>query len=284
MWTDLNRPPLDGNALRRALVRSDNDDARVFWNRLDIVEETGSTNADLLARAADPDADRHVLIAEYQASARGRHSRTWVSPPQAQISMSVLLSMPGMNLADMGWLPLLSGIAVVDALRNVAEVPAELKWPNDVLIGDKKVAGLLAEVARTAPDPAVVVGIGLNVSLGVEELPVPTATSLLIEEASTVDRDTLVRAIARELATQFRAWESSKWDTSVLAAEYRQRCGTLGKRVRAVLPGDKEVFGIATDVDTSGRVVIEIEGTDGETFAVAAGDITHLRAAPVTES
>lgn len=132
----------------------------------------------------------------------------------------------------------------------------------------------------------MVVGIGLNVSLGVEELPVPTATSLLIEEASTVDRDTLVRAIARELATQFRAWESSKWDTSVLAAEYRQRCGTLGKRVRAVLPGDKEVFGIATDVDTSGRVVIEIEGTDGgETFAVAAGDITHLRAAPpVTES
>ena len=167
MWTDLNRPPLDGNALRRALVRSDNDDARVFWNRLDVVEETGSTNADLLARAADPDADRHVLIAEYQASARGRHSRTWVSPPQAQISMSVLLSMPGMNLADMGWLPLLSGIAVVDALRNVAEVPAELKWPNDVLIGDKKVAGILAEVARTAPDPAVVVGIGLNVSLGV---------------------------------------------------------------------------------------------------------------------
>ena len=130
MWTDLNRPPLDGNALRRALVRSDNDDARVFWNRLDVVEETGSTNADLLARAADPDADRHVLIAEYQASARGRHSRTWVSPPQAQISMSVLLSMPGMNLADMGWLPLLSGIAVVDALRNVAEVPAELKWPE----------------------------------------------------------------------------------------------------------------------------------------------------------
>ncbi len=69
MWTDLNRPPLDGNALRRALVRSDNDDARVFWKRLDVVEETGSTNADLLARAADPDADRHVLIAEYQASA-----------------------------------------------------------------------------------------------------------------------------------------------------------------------------------------------------------------------
>lgn len=76
-----------------------------------------------------------------------------MSPPQAQISMSVLLSMPGMNLADMGWLPLLSGIAVVDALRNVAEVPAELKWPNDVLIGDKKVAGILAEVARTAPIP-----------------------------------------------------------------------------------------------------------------------------------
>ncbi|MDV6267155.1 biotin--[acetyl-CoA-carboxylase] ligase [Rhodococcus globerulus] len=284
MWTDLNRPPLDQASLRRALVRSDgNSDARAFWNRLDVVESTGSTNADLLARASDPGADRHVLIAEHQESARGRHARTWVSPAQAQISMSVLLGMPGLNLADMGWLPLLTGIAVVDALRTVAEVPAELKWPNDVLIGDKKVAGILAEVARTTPEPAVVVGIGLNVSLGAEELPVPTATSLLLENAETVDRDTLVRALARELARQFRGWENSGWDTGALAAEYRERCGTLGKRVRAVLPGDKEVFGTATDIDTSGRVVIEIEGSGGETFAVAAGDITHLRAAPITD-
>ena len=284
MWTDLNRPPLDQAALRRALVRSDGtSDSRAFWNRLDVVERTGSTNADLLARASDLGADRHVLLAEHQESARGRHSRTWVSPAQAQISMSVLLGMPGLNLADMGWLPLLTGIAVVDALRTVAEVPAELKWPNDVLIGDKKVAGILAEVARTTPEPAVVVGIGLNVSLGAEELPVPTATSLLLENAETVDRDTLVRALARELSTQFRSWENSGWDTSVLAAEYRERCGTLGKRVRAVLPGDKEVFGTATDIDTSGRVVIEIEGSGGETFAVAAGDITHLRAAPIAD-
>ncbi|NMM84139.1 biotin--[acetyl-CoA-carboxylase] ligase [Rhodococcus sp. SRB_17] len=284
MWTDLNRPPLDHAALRRVLVRSDdNTDARAFWNRLDVVERTGSTNADLLVRASDLGADRHVLIAEYQESGRGRHSRSWVSPAQAQISMSVLLVMPGLNLADMGWLPLLAGIAVVDALRSVAEVPAELKWPNDVLIGDKKVAGILAEVARTTPDPAVVVGVGLNVSLGENELPVPTATSLLLENAETIDRDTLVRAIARELAAQFRGWEKSGWDTAVLAAEYRQRCGTLGKRVRAVLPGDKELFGIATDIDTSGRVVIEIEDGGGETFAVAAGDITHLRAAPIAD-
>ncbi|MGC0364940.1 BirA family biotin operon repressor/biotin-[acetyl-CoA-carboxylase] ligase [Rhodococcus sp. 27YEA15] len=281
MWTDLNRPPLDSAALRRALVRSDDEaDARAFWNRLDVVDSTGSTNADLLARSADHDADRHILIAEFQESARGRHSRTWVSPAQAQISMSVLLTMPGMNPSDMGWLPLLAGIAVVDALRAVAEVPAELKWPNDVLIGDKKVAGILAEVGRTTPDPAVVIGIGLNVSLGESELPVPTATSLLLENAATTDRDTLVRAMARELATRFRAWESAGWDTSVPAAAYRERCGTLGKRVRAVLPGDNEIYGIATDVDRSGRVVIEIEGSGGETFAVAAGDITHLRAAP----
>lgn len=284
MWTDLNRPPLDALALQRALVRGEHsNDARAFWNRLDVVESTGSTNADLLVRAADPDADRHVLIAEFQESARGRHARTWVSPAQAQISMSVLLVMPGLNVADMGWLPLLAGIAVVDALRRVAEVPAELKWPNDILIGEKKVAGILAEVARTSPELAVVVGLGLNVSLGEDELPVPTATSLLLENSETVDRDTLVRAIARELARQLRSWENSGWDTAALAAEYRQRCGTLGKRVRAVLPGDNEIFGVATDIDTSGRVVIEIEGSGGEKFAVAAGDITHLRAAPIVD-
>src|SRR6476620_9952584 len=108
MWTDLNRPPLNADNLRAALVRGDDEsDTRKFWSRLDVVQETGSTNADLLARAATSDCDRHVLLAEFQDSGRGRHSRAWVSPPQAQIAVSVLLTMPGMSVQDMGWLPLL---------------------------------------------------------------------------------------------------------------------------------------------------------------------------------
>ncbi|RDI25712.1 BirA family biotin operon repressor/biotin-[acetyl-CoA-carboxylase] ligase [Rhodococcus sp. AG1013] len=275
MWTDLTRPPLNADALRRALVRDAGGDPDAFWARVDVVAETGSTNADLLARPRDAHYARSVLVAEYQSGGRGRHSRPWVSAPRALITVSAVLDMPGMDLSDIGWLPLLSGIAVVDALRTIAEVDAELKWPNDVLIGGKKVAGILAEVAATAPVPTVVIGIGLNVSLTEDELPVPTATSLLLEEAAVTDRDILVRAVLRELARRWREWQSVGWRVEDLAAAYRQRCGTLGRLVRAELPGDRELVGIATDVDVEGRIVIEADGESP--VAVSAGDITHLR-------
>ncbi|RVW04551.1 biotin--[acetyl-CoA-carboxylase] ligase [Rhodococcus spongiicola] len=276
MWTDLNRPPLDVSALRRALVRRPGGDPKAFWSCLDVVTETGSTNADLLARPQGPDYARSVLIAEYQSGGRGRHARTWVSAPRALVTMSAVLDMPGVDLSDIGWLPLLSGIAVVDALCDVAGVEAELKWPNDVLIEDRKVAGILTEVASTEPVPTVVVGIGLNVSLTRDELPVPTATSLVLENADVTDRTVLVRAMLRALAERWREWQSADWKVDELAAAYRERCGTLGRLVRAELPGNRELVGIATDVDRQGRVVIKPKGESP--VAVSAGDVTHLRA------
>ncbi|NKS86960.1 biotin--[acetyl-CoA-carboxylase] ligase [Prescottella equi] len=276
MWTDLNRPPLDAGVLRRALVRDAGGDPDAFWSRVDVVTETGSTNADLLAAPRDADYPRSVLIAEHQTGGRGRHARPWVSAPRALVTVSAVLDMPGMDLADIGWLPLLAGVAVVDVLRGTAGVDAELKWPNDVLIGGRKVVGILAEVAATAPVPTVVVGIGLNVSLTEDELPVPTATSLLLEDAEVTDRTVLVRAILRELARRHREWEAAGWKVDALAAAYKERCGTLGRRVRAELPGDRELIGTAIDVDVEGRIVIEADGTSP--VAVSAGDITHLRA------
>lgn len=276
MWTDLNRPPLDAGALRRALVRGAGGDPDAFWSCVDVVEETGSTNADLLARPQGADYPRSVLVAEYQSGGRGRHARTWVSTPRAVLTVSAVLDLPGLELSDLGWLPLLSGIALVDTLRDVAGVGAELKWPNDVLIGGRKVAGILAEVASIAPVPTVVVGIGLNVSLTADELPVPTATSLALEDADVTDRAVLVRALLRALARRHREWEAAGWNVAGLAAAYRERCGTLGRLVRAELPGDRELVGVATDVDVEGRIVVTPEG--GSPVAVSAGDITHLRA------
>jgi BirA family biotin operon repressor/biotin-[acetyl-CoA-carboxylase] ligase len=279
MYTDLNRPPLNAAELRRGMD---------FYSSIDVVEKTGSTNADLLARAGEPDADRSVLIAEFQEHGRGRHSRTWVSPPQAQIAASVLFRMPAdVDSANLGWLPLLTGVAVVDALRSVAKVDADLKWPNDVLIDGRKVAGILAEVAWPRTDtgaspggasasatPAVVVGVGLNVSLREDELPVPEATSLVLAGAEVTDRTTLARALLRALAQRWTNWEDNDWSPSVLAPDYRARCVTLGARVRADLPGGTAVVGTARDVDDNGRLLI---ATDGETVAVTAGDVTHLR-------
>ncbi len=259
---------MDAEQLRRSAVESPE---LSFFSRIDVVESTGSTNADLLARAADPAADRVVLLAETQVQGRGRHARTWVSPPRAQLAMSVLVRLPGIGPASLAWLALLTGVAVVDALRTTAGVAAELKWPNDVLVDGRKVAGILAEVAASGGAPAVVIGLGLNVSLTEEELPVPHATSLTIAGARQTDRTVLVRSLLAEFARRFTAWRDADWATDELAAAYRERCATIGNEVRAELPGGRMLTGIAEGVDDYGRLLI-----GGE--AVSAGDVTHLRA------
>ncbi|MGI5221233.1 biotin--[acetyl-CoA-carboxylase] ligase [Nocardia sp. CA-290969] len=262
----MNRPPLDIERLRRALTETPE---LAFFTGVEVVESTGSTNADLLARADDPEVDRLVLLAEAQEQGRGRLARQWASPPRAQISLSMLVRTAGLDPELLGWLPLLTGTAVVDALRSATGVPAALKWPNDVLIEGRKVAGILAEVAA-GPRPAVVMGIGVNVSLGADELPVPHATSLTLCDVPDPDRTELVLALLTEFARRYTTWRDSGWDTATLADAYRERCATLGTPVRAELPGGGLLTGIARDIDSAGRLLIGEE-------AVAAGDITHLR-------
>ncbi|NUS42227.1 MAG: biotin--[acetyl-CoA-carboxylase] ligase [Mycobacteriaceae bacterium] len=265
-----DRKPLDEAALRRGLE---------FWSSVDVVESTGSTNADLLARAGLAGSDRSALIAEHQSGGRGRHGRAWVSPPRAQLALSVLLRMPGIDPVALGWLPVLAGLAAVDALAGTALVDAQLKWPNDVLIDGRKVAGILAEVVPSsqadAGSLAVVVGIGLNVSLAEDELPVPHATSLTLARAHVTDRTVLARALLDRLAEHWLRWRESGWSAVELAALYRERCATIGARVRAELPGGRVLTGTAAGVDESGRLVIRSD--DGTTTEVAAGDVTHLR-------
>lgn len=260
---------MDAEQLRRGAAESPE---LSFFSRIDVVESTGSTNADLIAQAADPGADHVVLLAETQVQGRGRHARTWVSPPRAQLAMSLLVRLPGIGPASLAWLALLTGVAVVDALRTTASVAAELKWPNDVLIEGRKVAGILAEVASNAGGaPAVVIGLGLNVSLTEEELPVPHATSLTIAGARETDRTVLVRSVLTEFARRFTSWRDADWATDELAAAYRERCATIGTEVRAELPGGRTLTGVAEGVDDYGRLLIGDQ-------AVSAGDVTHLRA------
>ena len=149
---------MNAASLRQNLTESDQ-----AWCNLDVVEETGSTNADLLGRAArGEDIDGVVLLAESQTAGRGWHGRSWSTPPMSQIALSVDVGVGGVPNEAWGWLPLLAGVAVVDALNEVHDVTAGLKWPNDVLVGTGKLAGILAEVA--APEPVVGVGLGLNVT------------------------------------------------------------------------------------------------------------------------
>lgn len=252
-----------------------------------MVARTGSTNADLMA-AATTTADRSAVIAETQDAGRGRHSRSFTAPPRSQAIVSALIELPGVPPASVGWMPLLTGVVVVDVLREVAGVDAVLKWPNDVLIrGDDasgarggKVAGILVEVASTHPTVRVVTGVGINVDLTESELPVPTATSLMLANAAVRDRGIVLKAFLRGLGTEVDRWRDREWDTAHIADRYRSCCDTLGRRVRVTMPGDSEFVGTATDIDGCGRVVIAPE-SGAPAVAVSAGDVTHLRALDV---
>lgn len=262
--------PLAADALREALVGPD-----CPWRRLDIVEETGSTNADLLARAASgEDIDGVVLIAEHQTAGRGRLGRSWVDTPRAQVALSVGVDASAVPTEKWGLLPLAAGVAVVDAVTAETGVPARLKWPNDVLVDDAKLAGILAEVAPAAQ--SIVVGVGLNVTLSPQESGQPNATSLRELGVRDPDRDRLARRLLFELARRIAEWRQVGGDDT-LARDYRARCATLGTLVRVTLPGGTEVVGTATSVDEQGRLILDIPDADGRPHAVTAGDVVHLR-------
>src|SRR6202012_2740597 len=268
MDLDSLRSPLDVAALRDGLVGPG-----MPWRQLNVVDETGSTNADLLARAeAGVAIDGSVLLAEYQTAGRGRHGRQWSAPPRAQIAMSVGVGAASVPRSGWGWLPLAAGVAVADALTaecGVTGASVGLKWPNDVLADGGKLAGILAEVA--APTPVIVLGLGLNVSLTADEAPDPVATSLSMLGSSAIDRNTLARRILRELAVRIDAWRSAGGADAALIADYQRYSLTLGSRVRAILPGDREVVGIAHAIDETGRLCVD---TGGQTVAIRSDEET----------
>ncbi|MFH9978336.1 biotin--[acetyl-CoA-carboxylase] ligase [Streptomyces sp. NPDC017179] len=275
-WSDLDRPPLNAGSLRRGLVR-----AGGLWSEVDVVGSTGSTNTDLVARAAaGKAAEGAVLVAEEQTSARGRVDRRWSAPPRSGLFFSVLLRPREVDVARWGWLPLLTGVAVATGLSRAAGVDTALKWPNDLLVTvggeERKAGGILAE--RAGAD-AVVIGIGVNVSLRRDELPVPQAGSLALAGAVSTDRDPLLRSVLRSLEEWYGRWRAVGGDAAAsgLQETYAAGCATLGRVVRAELPGDRSVVGEAVAVDGDGRLVIATE--EGVQEPVGAGDIVHLRPA-----
>ncbi|MFY1574432.1 biotin--[acetyl-CoA-carboxylase] ligase [Verrucosispora sp. WMMD703] len=286
-YTDLDRPPLSAARLRRALVAPYGP-----WSRLELRTETGSTNADVAeaARAGEPEG--LVVVAERQTAGRGRRGRVWQSPPRAGIATSVLLR-PGEAVpargwspappAGYGWLPLLAGVALVEAVALLAELDATLKWPNDLLVGGAKCAGILAEGVPgpgLSDPPAVVVGIGLNVTLRADELPeLPSglpATSLQLAGAAATDRDPLLRALLRSVADWYARWRDAGGDAvaSGLREAYLAACGTIGREVRALLPDGTTLTGTASGVDPDGQLLLT---TPTGQRPLAAADLHHLR-------
>lgn len=267
MFSDLERPPLDARFLSGRLVRPGS-----LWTQIDVLAETESTNAVVAAAAAAGAPEGLVVTAEHQSSGRGRLGRTWTTPPRSALLTSVLLRPTAVPAARWPWLGLLVPLAVAAAVRRVGEIPAQVKWPNDVLVEDRKLAGILLE---RVDGPAAVVGIGLNVTLRESEKPHPAATSLALEHAATTDRVTVLAAVLRELATRYEAWRSADGDPETILSEYREHSATLGRQVRVELPDGTFLEGTARDLADDGRLIVD---TPDGVRPLAAGDVTHLRA------
>ncbi|MEE1619995.1 biotin--[acetyl-CoA-carboxylase] ligase [Zafaria sp. Z1313] len=273
------RPPLDADALRGALLAPDGPYARI-----ETVAETGSTNADLAAAAgSEPGAwpDLSVLASDFQSTGRGRLERGWSAPPRSSLAVSVLFrpSLGGAPLPaeSYGWLSMLCALGLAEAIGDCTGLDARVKWPNDVLVGGRKVAGILAQLVPAGPLPAVVVGAGVNVLLTADELPVPTATSLALEGA-TAGTTAVLTAYLRTTARLYRGFLSDGADPAAgLRDAVAARMATLGAAVRAELPGGVVLEGTADSLEDDGGLGLALAGGGRE--VVRAGDVVHLRRA-----
>ena len=260
--------------------------------RLQVVDSVDSTNAKLLRdAAADPDGHPHlaVVVTDDQRAGRGRLDRVWAAPAGTALAISVLLRVAAVEVADRGWIPLVAGSAMRRAIA--AQLPGRavtLKWPNDVLVGEKdggpsrKISGILAEVLPTDP-MAVVVGAGVNTTMETVDLPVPTATSFA-DQGVDVDEDRLLADYLEALRDGIAALAVG--GHTAVADEIAEHCSTLGEEVSVSLPvpaseagepgGDVDATlrGVAVRLDASGRLVVESAGVE---TVVNAGDVVHVR-------
>ena len=246
--------------------------------RLESVATTESTNTDLIAAATANSAewpDFSVLVTAEQTAGRGRSGREWQAPAGSSLFVSVLLRPSAVPATQFSWLPLIAGLAMSNAISGFAgSTRAMVKWPNDVLIADKKVCGVLSELLGDLS--GVVVGAGVNVFQSQDQLPVPTATSLAIESIEVGSLDDLLAAFLTNLRRYYEEFIALAGELagSELLAAINSACSSIGRDVRVVLPGDQEFLGRATAIDDLGRLVIQGET---ETRAVSVGDIVHLR-------
>ena len=295
--------------------------SRAVVPRLEYLSSTGSTNDDLRAAATGPDAAAwphgSVIVTDDQTRGRGRMGRTWLAPTGKTLAISVLLRpelVGGRPLPSeaYGWLPLIAGAAMTEAVRRAVDAAAAsrtddeadddgsgvldvvLKWPNDVLVSGYKICGILSELLPAAEPvdtagakpsaaesdqatPAVIVGAGLNLTLDEHDLPTLTSTSLLLATGVLPDPDQVLADYLTGFLSLVRAFAEQGADAAAsgIASRVSDLCGTLGAEVRVELPGDRQLLGVAERLDADGRLLVR--DANDEVQAVAAGDVTHLR-------
>lgn len=228
-----------------------------------MVDLTASTQSDLAELVnASVAKSGEVIAAEFQSNGRGRLDRTFEAPPQSALLFSFYIA-PKRAVSDWGFISFLAALAMREVITDQLAEKVNLKWPNDILIGDKKVAGLLAQQIGEG----VIVGIGLNVAMSTDELPVPNATSLLLAGSNLLDRNFILSAFLNHFENLFKEWDSG----GDFLEKYRQVCSTLGRQVRVEVLGRDSIEGEAVSITAQGVLILK-DGTE-----VNVGDVVHLR-------
>ena len=253
MGTDAPRAPLDQSRITSALSR--------YW-RVSVVDLTASTQDDLAEKISLGNGMHgDVIVANYQSAGRGRLDRSFLASPSTALLFSIYLN-PERSRDEWSFIPLLAGFSIADTLNKInAEV--SIKWPNDLLIKDKKLGGIIS----TAAGSGVIIGIGINVSTTLSELPVEGATSLAIAGISKLDRNLLLPLLLNALEKDFTAWDQGE----SFLERYSQLSATQGREVTIVGPAENSMKSRAQTFDEQGRLHLE----DGQ--IVTVGDVIHLR-------
>jgi BirA family biotin operon repressor/biotin-[acetyl-CoA-carboxylase] ligase len=253
MGTDAPRAPLDQSRITSTSSQ--------YW-RVSVVDLTASTQDDLAEKVAAGNAKNgDVIVTNYQSAGRGRLDRTFLAPPSTALLFSLYLD-PKRSRDDWGFIPLLAGYSIADTLRKV-NANVSIKWPNDLLIDEMKLGGIIA----TAVGSGVVVGIGINVSMSVDELPVETATSLALAGVTKLDRNFLLPLLLNSFEQDFTSWDTGE----SFLDKYSQLSVTQGREVTVSGPAENSIRSRAIAFDEQGRLHLE----DGQ--IVTVGDVIHLR-------
>jgi BirA family biotin operon repressor/biotin-[acetyl-CoA-carboxylase] ligase len=253
--TDAPRAPLDKKRISQEISR--------YW-RVSVVEVTGSTQDDLFQLASSGTAiPKTILASEFQSSGRGRLDRTFEAAPHSALTFSIYIE-PKVDKEEWSFLTLLAGLSVHEALHTLdPQTVVGIKWPNDLLIGEKKFVGMIAQ----ATAKGIVLGIGINVGMTSEELPVESATSLAIEDFLELDRNVILASIINHFEINLEMWENDK----SFLAEYRAASTTIGSSVEVTLPDGETIKSKALDISNAGALILE-SGRE-----VTVGDVVHLR-------
>lgn len=272
--------PLNGHSIRSALT------TKWLGHRIELRDQVGSTNREAVTLAQSGVEDGTAVLADSQTEGHGRLSRRWFSPPGINVYCSIVVrkSIESESLSDwLSWLPLITAVASAEAIETVTGRPVDVKWPNDLLISDRKVGGILCESGTTGTIPFQIIGLGINVNGVQTDFPKDlqqTAVSLRIAGGKIIDRNWLISQLLNELEVCLD--EMLEANVEKIALAYRRRCSTIGKLVKATKMDGSELFGLAETIGIDGslKIIQRPFPADGRPPAVhhlRAADVVHLR-------